>query len=90
MSRVGRAGHASRVVVIGAGLAGLSAACYLRADGHDVTVLEREPLPGGRSTRITQDGFAFDIGATVLTMPGLIDDALRQVGATVELSLIHI
>jgi len=89
-SRAGRASRtsdptrASRVVVIGAGLAGLSAACYLRADGHDVTVLEREPLPGGRSTRITQDGFAFDIGATVLTMPGLIDHALRQVGTTVE------
>ena len=37
------------VVVIGAGLAGLSAACYLAGRGYDVTVVEREELPGGRA-----------------------------------------
>ena len=50
----------SHVVVIGAGLAGLSAACHLIGQGHRVTVLERESGPGGRGLRVEQDGFTFD------------------------------
>jgi phytoene desaturase len=64
-------------VVIGAGLAGLSAACYLTGRGYDVTVLEREPLPGGRAGVSQLDGFTFETGPTVLTMPDLIADAVR-------------
>jgi phytoene desaturase len=65
------------VVVIGAGLAGLSAACYLTGRGYDVTVVEREQLPGGRAGVLHRDGFTFDTGPTVLTMPDLISDAIR-------------
>jgi phytoene desaturase len=65
------------VVVIGAGLAGLSAACYLAGHGYDVTVVEREQLPGGRAGVFHHDGFTFDTGPTVLTMPDLISDAVR-------------
>jgi phytoene desaturase len=65
------------VVVIGAGLAGLSAACYLTGRGCDVTVVEQEQLPGGRAGMLYQDGFTFDMGPTVLTMPDLIADAVR-------------
>jgi phytoene desaturase len=67
----------NRVVVIGAGLAGLSAACYLSGRGYDVTVMEREQLPGGRAGVLHRDGFTFDTGPTVLTMPDLISDAIR-------------
>jgi phytoene desaturase len=69
----------SNVVVIGAGLSGLSAACYLTGQGHEVTVVEREQIPGGRAGRLVRDGFSFDTGPTVLTMPDLIADALRAV-----------
>jgi phytoene desaturase len=65
------------VVVIGAGLAGLSTACYLAGRGCDVTVVEREQVPGGRAGVLHKDGFTFDTGPTVLTMPDLIDDAIR-------------
>jgi phytoene desaturase len=65
------------VVVIGAGLAGLSAACYLRGRGYGVTVVEREEVPGGRAGVLHRDGFTFDTGPTVLTMPDLISDAIR-------------
>jgi phytoene desaturase len=65
------------VVVIGAGLAGLSAACYLVGRGYDVTVVEIDELPGGRAGALRKDGFTFDTGPTVLTMPDLIDDAIR-------------
>jgi len=71
----------SKVVVVGAGLSGLSAACYLTGQGYEVTVVERETLPGGRAGRLTQHGFTFDTGPTVLTMPDLIADPLRAVGA---------
>ncbi len=71
----------NHVVVIGAGLAGLSAACYLTGRGYDVTVVEREEIPGGRSGLSQHQGFTFDTGPTVLTMPDLIADALRAVGS---------
>ncbi|HET9648806.1 MAG TPA: FAD-dependent oxidoreductase, partial [Microlunatus sp.] len=71
----------SRVVVIGAGLAGLASACHLVGAGHDVTVVEREPIVGGRAGRLELDGFSFDTGPTVMTMPELVAEALDAVGA---------
>ena len=73
------------VVVIGAGLAGLSAACHLTGRGYSVAVVEREDVPGGRAGVLTRDGFTFDTGPTVLTMPDLIADALRAVDADLDL-----
>ncbi len=72
----------SHVVVVGAGLAGLAAACHLVGDGHRVTVLEREDVPGGRAGILQRDGFTFDTGPTVLTMPDLIDRPLRAAGSS--------
>lgn len=72
----------SRVIVIGAGLAGLSAACHLIGQGHQVTVVEREAVPGGRGLRRVQEGFSFDLGPTVMTMPELLDEPLRAAGSS--------
>ena len=69
-----------QVVVVGAGLGGLSAACHLRGAGHDVLVVERLATPGGRAGRIERDGFRFDTGPTVLTMVDLIEDCFQAVG----------
>jgi phytoene desaturase len=69
-----------RVVVVGAGLGGLSAACHLAGRGHDVVVLEREDGPGGRTGVRRMGGYTFDTGATVLTMPGLVEDCFRAAG----------
>ncbi|HUR13206.1 MAG TPA: phytoene desaturase family protein [Mycobacteriales bacterium] len=73
-------GPTDRVVVVGAGLGGLSAALRLVAAGREVTVLERGPHPGGRAGLLELDGYSFDTGPTVLTMPDLIADALGCVG----------
>jgi phytoene desaturase len=74
------AGPTDRVVIVGAGLGGLSAALRLAGAGREVTVLEREAVPGGRAGRIELGGYTFDTGPTVLTMPELIADALHCVG----------
>ncbi|MEV8379251.1 phytoene desaturase family protein [Kribbella sp. NPDC056861] len=76
------AGRTDRVVVVGAGFAGLSAALHLAGRGRQVTVLEREQVPGGRAGRFDLDGYHLDTGPSVLTMPDIIDDTLAAVGAT--------
>lgn len=73
-------GPTDHVVVVGAGLGGLSAALRLAGAGRRVTVLEREDVPGGRAGLLLDGGYAFDTGPTVLTMPDLIADALDAVG----------
>ena len=73
-------GPSQKVVIVGAGLAGLSAALRLAGAGRDVTVIERESVPGGRNGLLNKDGYAFDTGPTVLTMPSLIQDAFSAVG----------
>ncbi len=73
-------GRGDHVVVIGAGLAGLSAALHLAGRGRAVTVLEREPWPGGRAGRLDIDGYRIDTGPTVLTMPDIIDETFAAVG----------
>jgi phytoene desaturase len=78
------AGRTDRVVVVGAGLAGLSAALRLTAAGREVVLLEREAVPGGRAGRLDLDGYTFDTGPTVLTMPDLVADALDCVGERLE------
>ncbi|MGZ4645830.1 MAG: phytoene desaturase family protein [Blastococcus sp.] len=77
-------GRTDRVVVVGAGLAGLSAALRLRGAGREVTVVERDPGPGGRAGRIDRDGYALDTGPSVFTAPELVADALAAVGETLE------
>lgn len=73
-------GRTENIVIIGAGLGGLSAALRLTGAGRTVTVLEQHSEPGGRAGMLRQGGYQFDTGPTVLTMPELIEDALACVG----------
>ena len=73
-------GATDKVVIVGAGLGGLSAALRLAGAGRDVTIIERESVPGGRNGLLVDQGYRFDTGPTVLTMPSLIEDALNCVG----------
>jgi phytoene desaturase len=72
-------GRTDRVVIVGAGLGGLACALHLAGAGRQVTVVEREPVPGGRAGRLVRGGYRFDTGPAVLTMPELIDEALGAV-----------
>ncbi|KUI32058.1 phytoene dehydrogenase [Mycobacterium sp. IS-1496] len=77
-------GRTDRVVVVGAGLSGLSAALQLAGRGRTVTVLERETFPGGRMGRLDIGGYRLDTGPTVLTMPDIIEDAFAAVGDSMD------
>lgn len=73
-------GPSDDVIVVGAGLSGLAAALHLIGAGRRVTVLERDAEPGGRAGVHRGPGYRTDAGATVLTMPELVDEALAAVG----------
>ena len=73
-------GPTDHVVIVGAGLGGLSAALRLAGAGRRVTVVERSAEPGGRAGVLRRGGYRFDTGPTVLTMPELIEDTLASVG----------
>jgi phytoene desaturase len=77
-------GPSDHVVVVGAGLGGLAAALHLAGAGRRVTLLERESVPGGRNGLLTDSGYSFDTGPTVLTMPDLIAEALAAVGEELD------
>ena len=71
---------ASRAVVIGAGIGGLSAAMRLGAKGYAVTVVDRLDVPGGRGSSITQGGHRFDLGPTIVTVPQGLRDLWAATG----------
>jgi phytoene desaturase len=69
-----------RVVVIGAGLGGLAVALRLQHAGYDVTVVEQRPAPGGRAARLRTDGFTWDTGPSLLTMPWVLEETFAAGG----------
>src|SRR5699024_10026050 len=77
-------GDVESVIVVGAGLSGLAAACRLQAAGKQVTLVEANSEVGGRcrTERLRSDHGEFyaDTGATVLTMPDLVDNLLLHLG----------
>ena len=77
-------GHTDRVVIVGAGLAGLATALRLRGAGRDVTVVERGAGPGGRAGVLTRSGYTLDTGPSVLTGPEILADTFAAVGARLE------
>jgi phytoene desaturase len=73
-----------QTVVIGAGLGGLAAALRLRVAGHCVTVLEQSEVPGGKCGFYERDGFRFDTGPSVLTLPSVLSDLFHACGKRME------
>jgi len=69
-----------RVVVVGAGPGGLAAAMLLAAAGCEVTVLERQPYAGGRTSTFEADGFTFDLGPTFFLYPRVLESIFAAVG----------
>lgn len=75
---------AKKVIVIGSGFSGLSAACNLAADGHEVTILEKNEQTGGRARQYTAQGFTFDMGPSWYWMPDVFEQFFARFGRQVS------
>ncbi len=73
-----------KVVIIGAGMGGLAAALRLAHLGFEVTVVEKQARPGGRSNVIEEAGFRVDIGPTILVMKEAINETYRAIGQDLD------
>ncbi|CAN5238432.1 phytoene desaturase family protein [soil metagenome] len=74
--------HMSKISIIGSGFSGLSAAASLAQAGHDVTVFEKNSLPGGRARKYEADGFTFDMGPSWYWMPDVFETFYNRFGKT--------
>jgi len=73
-----------QVGVIGTGLGGLAAACTLAARGYRVTVLEKNSWVGGKAAVLEEEGFRFDMGPTILTVPQVLRRIFAEAGRKLE------
>jgi len=85
-SLAGRASGATtdRVGVVGAGLGGLAAACTLAARGHRVVLFDKNPWLGGKAAVLREDGYRFDMGPTILTVPAVLARVFAEAGRRME------
>jgi phytoene desaturase len=77
----------NRVVVVGSGLGGLAAACTLAARGYAVTLCEKNAWVGGKAAVIEEQGFRFDMGPTILTIPRVLKRIWSEAGRQLESAL---
>lgn len=69
-----------RVLIIGAGPGGLATSMLLAKAGFEVTVLEKQPRVGGRTSAIESDGYRFDLGPTFFLYPQILQEIFQAVG----------
>jgi diapolycopene oxygenase len=76
--------ESQRVVVVGGGLGGLAAACTLAARGYAVTLCDKNAWVGGKAAVLAEQGFRFDMGPTILTIPGVLKRLYAEAGRDME------
>ncbi|MGA9148816.1 MAG: NAD(P)-binding protein, partial [Candidatus Nanopelagicales bacterium] len=74
----------SRIVVIGAGIGGMAAAARLSVKGHQVTIVEQSDRVGGKAGSYERDGFVFDTGPSLITLPAVYRDLFLKTGSSLE------
>lgn len=79
-TKLAKGANKPEVVIIGAGLGGLSAAIYLRLEGYDVVIYEANDKVGGRANVISKYGFKFDTGPSLLNYPWVFEDLFKAAG----------
>lgn len=74
--------HKQQITVVGAGFAGLSAACYLAREGYPVRILEKNEGLGGRARTFEHEGFQFDMGPSWYWMPEVFEQFFNDFGSS--------
>src|SRR5919107_5466215 len=72
-----------KVVIIGSGFAGLSAACFMAKAGWQVDVIEKNATPGGRAGQLKSEGFSFDMGPSWYWMPDVFEKFFNKFNKSV-------
>jgi diapolycopene oxygenase len=72
--------HRKKILVVGAGLGGMSVAISLAAKGFDVEIFEKNEKVGGKLNTLHRDGFTFDMGPSILTLPQIFEDLFARAG----------
>lgn len=72
----------ARVSIVGGGVGGLATAIRLQGAGHRVTLFERNDVVGGKLAHHIRDGYAFDLGPSLITLPDVFDEVFRVAGTT--------
>lgn len=74
----------NRVGIIGGGLGGLAAACTLAGRGYEVVLFEASPWLGGKAAILSEAGFRFDMGPTILTIPNVLRKVFTEAGKSLD------
>ena len=69
-----------KIIVIGSGLGGLSAAISLKQSGYDVEIFEENAQIGGKLNVLKQQGYTFDPGPSILTLPHIFERLFERSG----------
>lgn len=76
-----------KAIIIGAGIGGITTAIYLAKNGYEVNIYEKNSGPGGRCGQLIHEGHRFDLGATMLLMPGVYKEVFESLGLNFRLLL---
>jgi phytoene desaturase len=74
-------------IIIGAGIGGIATSIFLAKNGYDVSIYEKNSVPGGRCGQLIHEGHRFDLGATMLLMPGVYREVFESLGLDFDSSL---
>lgn len=69
-----------KIIVCGAGIGGMVSAIYLAEKGHEVSIYEMNDTPGGKMSEFTKDGYRFDMGPSLITMPEVFNEFFNDIG----------
>ncbi|MBD3187049.1 NAD(P)-binding protein, partial [Candidatus Bathyarchaeota archaeon] len=73
-----------KVIIIGTGIGGLSVAGFLANNGYSVEMHDKQDQVGGKATKLELDGFRFDKGPSLMTMPHVMKDFFSEVGESID------
>ncbi len=73
-----------KVIIVGSGLGGLSSAVYLASEGYEVEIFEKNERIGGKLNYLERDGFQFDLGPSIFTMPHIFNELFKKTNRNME------